>query len=437
MTDHIFYMLGNIPQTSAIIFMFCNVGKPKRPFWFLLTLCSTGFYTAYLVGALLFHPTLGNIPWNIARNLPLILSLFIFFKDSILKKCLMYLGLQLIMMTGSVILNPVFLDFYDVTYNEIHYPCPMQAIGTLSYTDYHLFVTLLVIEWSNRRKKVKWKNTSFCIFMSILLLIHFVFICFCMADRDMPANYEMALMQWSFQMIIICLIIAQYYSNKRNHELMLKNEEYELMKLKKRYTYEYYQLANKRYEDVSKIRHDLHNEIRSVKALIAYKDYSEAERIIQQLQDKLDNIGRVEFCEDPIINSVLAVKVEEAQQHGIRSDIILHSCAHLPFESYDICSVFSNLYDNAITECEKLDIERPNITIRTSMKNEYFVIKFSNTTNRPDQTFSHRLPASMKKGKGHGLGLSIVSDITKKYKGFYHIYIKKHEFFVILYMKIK
>ena len=116
------------------------------------------------------------------------------------------------------------------------------------------------------------------------------------------------------------------------------------------------------------------------------------------VEEQLAAAKTVHFCQNPIINSVLTVKMNIVKANGIETDILLNDCENLPFDNYDICSLFANLYDNAVEACQKIEENKERrITMRSSIKNDYFVLKIVNTCIEMPEIKSGKIKSLLKR----------------------------------------
>ena len=96
---------------------------------------------------------------------------------------------------------------------------------------------------------------------------------------------------------------------------------------------------------------------------------------------------------------------------------VLRDCGGLPFDDYDLCSLMSNLFDNAAESClQEKHPEQTQITLKSGIRSGCFVIRCVNTCSRP--------PAgeeSTKTEAGHGYGKAIIRSICEKYDGEYSL----------------
>ena len=122
------------------------------------------------------------------------------------------------------------------------------------------------------------------------------------------------------------------------------------------------------------------------------------------------------YCEDNLILAILDSKRLIAEQSNIQVDyqIILPESSII--ESPDLSSVLFNLLDNAIDACRISGIEKPFLSLHLSTSKGFLVVIVKNSKN-PHIQFTHSTTKS--DTVTHGLGLSIVEDLCRKYDGSY------------------
>ncbi len=89
----------------------------------------------------------------------------------------------------------------------------------------------------------------------------------------------------------------------------------------------------------------------------------------------------------------------------------------LSIRDIDLMSVFSNLIDNAIENCSKVEVENRYINIKSAMIKNYLTIDITNSkSNNYIQDNDHFVTWKEDK-KLHGYGLKIIHEIMEKYEG--------------------
>ena len=81
----------------------------------------------------------------------------------------------------------------------------------------------------------------------------------------------------------------------------------------------------------------------------------------------------------------------------------------------DLCTVLSNLLDNALEACEKCIDQRPWIDITIRKMNNGLILKVSNSMQGKSLIAEERYLTTKEDRKRHGIGLDSVNYVLKKY----------------------
>ncbi len=138
-------------------------------------------------------------------------------------------------------------------------------------------------------------------------------------------------------------------------------------------------------------------------------DYILAKELTAELMDQVSATKEYPFCSNSVINAVLTNKQHLCEQQSIsfRAEISIQDCSLI--NKIHLCSVFSNLLDNAIHACENLPLEAPRfVTITAKQHGDYLHVKVLNTSPSPTE----KSPTF-----GHGYGQKILTDIASLYHG--------------------
>ena len=128
---------------------------------------------------------------------------------------------------------------------------------------------------------------------------------------------------------------------------------------------------------------------------------------------------QLKYCDNEIVNTVLALKSDQMEDVGIEADIeILSAFSSSPYSDLELSSILSNLIDNAIRGTEKHSGEK-RIKIAIGIKQNQFVILVENTTDEAiDIDDVKTTKANVDK---HGLGLKIIKKTVDKHGGTFTI----------------
>ncbi|MBQ1472029.1 MAG: GHKL domain-containing protein, partial [Eubacterium sp.] len=77
----------------------------------------------------------------------------------------------------------------------------------------------------------------------------------------------------------------------------------------------------------------------------------------------------------------------------------------------DLCSLFSNLLDNAADAVDSLEPQRKTISLSSDLEGNVFTVRCENPYPGEESIRPSHRP------DGHGLGLSILEDLAKRHQG--------------------
>ncbi len=175
----------------------------------------------------------------------------------------------------------------------------------------------------------------------------------------------------------------------------------------------YYAEVENMYTKMRGWRHDYRHHIQTMKVHSVNGEYEEIDRYLNMLDDDLTNVETViktgNRMADAILNSKLSLAAEKQIQVKAEAKIPVS----LSVSELDLCIVIGNLLDNAIDACRELPVEQRLIRVYMEMKGNYLYMVVTNTA-----AGAKKHSFSTTKGEGHGLGISRVDSIVKKYGGY-------------------
>lgn len=175
----------------------------------------------------------------------------------------------------------------------------------------------------------------------------------------------------------------------------------------------YYAEVENMYTKMRGWRHDYRHHIQAMKVHAAKGELASIVSYLDMLDDDLTNVETVvktgNRMADAILNSKLSLAAE--REITVRTDTNIPVA--LSMSELDLCIVIGNLMDNAIEACMELPAEKRLIRLYMEMKGNYLYLALTNTAGgRKKQSFKTT------KGSGHGLGISRIDAIVKKYGGY-------------------
>jgi len=172
----------------------------------------------------------------------------------------------------------------------------------------------------------------------------------------------------------------------------------------------HYRETEKRREELIKIRHDFNNQLSVISRLIRTGEENLAQDMISTLSKEIIETKENPYCNIPVINAILTDKAKTCKELGIMFAVNLELPQSLSVEQMHLCSVFSNLLDNAINACKnQKSTNTPTIQLNSMVDGDYLFIKLTNPSNEP-----HKKPMA-----GRGYGSQILLDLSARYGGSY------------------
>ena len=172
--------------------------------------------------------------------------------------------------------------------------------------------------------------------------------------------------------------------------------------------------------DLRAQRHDYLNHLQVVYGLMELEEYDELKNYLAPIYKGMMKTGKALKTKNPAVNALLRAKMEEAESKGIDFYVeVTSDLSGLKAEPWELCKVLANLMDNAITALEAIPSEKK---LRVDIGEDRDSYRFSVANNGPVipeelQESIFREGFTTKKESGHGMGLSIVTQVLKTYKG--------------------
>ncbi|MBR1752525.1 MAG: GHKL domain-containing protein [Ruminococcus sp.] len=162
------------------------------------------------------------------------------------------------------------------------------------------------------------------------------------------------------------------------------------------------------------LRHDMKNHITVMNGLFDSGKTNELGEYLKELGTAFSDTQAVNIIGNEIADAIISEKRKLAEANGA-SLFTEGSLKGLEISAVTLCTVLSNLLDNAIEAAAQTDTERV-VTLSAKKSGSFYYISISNpTTNYVDVT--EEVPTSKPDSAGHGLGLKSVRKAAEKCGG--------------------
>lgn len=162
-------------------------------------------------------------------------------------------------------------------------------------------------------------------------------------------------------------------------------------------------------ETTAMVRHDMRNQLNAVYSLLDSGDRHNAEAIVDSLSTMIASPQK--FCDNRVVNIVMNEKAESCRSAGIRliCDLSVNAAT---ISGAELCSLFSNVMDNAISGCRNSGAAEPFIHISAQEQKGYLSLRCVNSAQAPKEASKrHSLHSE------HGWGLVILEEIAARRDG--------------------
>ena len=180
-------------------------------------------------------------------------------------------------------------------------------------------------------------------------------------------------------------------------------------------------------------RHDLRHQLISLQEM-AKNNPKELESYLNSLMNQIPASTK-NYCENSIVNAILSHYATICKKQNIQFESKL-DVPTLDNQTTDtiLCAIFSNLLENAVEACMRMEEGERFITIQSKMHYDMLSItmdnSFSGNINKKDNKFLSS------KRNDFGIGIASIDSMAKKLNGDTNFTTKDHVFLSNVYVKL-
>lgn len=224
--------------------------------------------------------------------------------------------------------------------------------------------------------------------------------------------------------ILVCVSLwfinlMAYYQFYTIDQDTKKNMELNALRQKAEMEKEKYHATKLSYDELRSIRHEIKNHNFYMKALLDEGKTAEAKEYLDRVSSQgtkyLKSFDSGNYAVDVVMNHEMAA----AKEQGVVLDTSILVPRKLPFKDEDLCSLLSNLLDNAMEAASQAGVAEPTVNISIIPRQEYLFIR---VTNPVDKTLPEKRRMTLETTKTnhtelHGYGTRIIRRIAESYNG--------------------
>ena len=219
--------------------------------------------------------------------------------------------------------------------------------------------------------------------------------------------------------IIYLIFLTTMFLLANKFSLMsTKQENDKITKIEYRLMKENYLSLMESMQSHDKIIHEIKNHLL---VMLNYAKHRETDELVQMIEDLIHTSSSIHLdfsTGSEIVDLVIQNKISIAHSHGLNIEFETQDLKNMQIDPIDMCSILSNLLDNAIDACSILESStKPTIHVKIRRLNDFLSIKVMNPVCMSPLKNVNEHITSKKEGEIHGFGLRVVEECVEHYHG--------------------
>ena len=246
----------------------------------------------------------------------------------------------------------------------------------------------------------------------VTIIIEVYAACVNISAVSRPFNVLVCLGLWIINLLTYYLFFTIDQRTRENARLTALHQKEEMEKEK-------YHATRLNYEELRSIRHEIKNHNFYLKALLDEGKVAEAQEYLARVSARgtryLKSFDSGNYAVDVVMNHEMAA----AREQGVTLKASVLVPRRLPFLDEDLCSLLSNLLDNAIEAAAQSGEREKVVEISIMPRQEYLFLRVTNPVDRslPEKRRLTLETTKTKNSELHGFGTRIIRWVAEKYRG--------------------
>ena len=236
---------------------------------------------------------------------------------------------------------------------------------------------------------------------------------------DSIIGYALVIMLALFAGIIVFLLIkeseSQYFQKKNTiNEYYLESQK------------QHYESLSESNREIRKIKHDMKNHIYCLSDLYESSKYDELGEYLKSMGAAMQHTELTTFVGHEIADAIISEKKSKAEALGItlKAEGALYG---VEIAAIDVCTIFSNIMDNAIEATQKLPEDKRQIVLNVGRNKNYLFISEYNPVDKVPDINDNVITTTKKDSTNHGFGITNIKEAAAKYDGDVQLFVEGAE----------
>lgn len=301
-----------------------------------------------------------------------------------------------------------FFGGYETFINMASIPSAFRMTTIVGIKCFWVLVYLFIRKYLERLSMNKKSIYTFL----IIAFIGFIGFIYLVNQTFESFQYSMTGFWFLFVVFFSLVIFMIYFIFEFKEEKMKLN----FAEMRNELLEENYNNINEIYMNNAKLYHDLNNHLNVLYQLLENDNVLEAKSYIKEISKPITQLSKSVWTGVDVVDVIINSKLKKMEEKGIEVEINVEFPNGTNVRPHDICTILSNLLDNAIEAMDKVDGNR-KVELIIRRINHFLMIKISNSIKRDMMNFV-KFPSTSKDNKElHGWGLPSVRDTVEKYDG--------------------
>lgn len=312
---------------------------------------------------------------------------------------------------------------------------------------YALILLILYLVFISMNPKIKDMSVTELIFLSVLNVVGIILAYMIVGLTVVPLEEEVFILYdeasdflWKVPIMAMLILVGEYSSIHifcRYKKFLVERESVISRELGLQQLEQRFEEAQVLYGNFRSLRHDIKNHIQTIQGLSLSGERQATKAYVEKLNELIEEIDGKFNTGNTLCDVILNGKYRVARKSNIEFSVDFRYESGI--SDFDLGIILSNLCDNAIEACQKVQIQNRKIDISFMGDGPCVLLSVRNSYDGKEILFGENgLPLSSKnvmvnasgKSVDHGIGLKNVSVIAESYLGKMQLETKENEFLV-------
>lgn len=246
-------------------------------------------------------------------------------------------------------------------------------------------------------------------------------------STNIVTNFKADLFQTILALAFVFIICSAYFY----YRLCQIRKEQENIALQNELLAKSYQVAKESYESNARLYHDMGNHFSMIQSYLADGKVEEARAYLDRLGKDRAAYSVERFTGIEAVDYILSQKAAFARQQNVETSIHAEYPKDCKIDPVDLCTILTNLLDNAMEACGKLPEASAKILSVTIRRiNQFIIIQIANSCIEEPVISKGNFKTSKTDKRHHGWGMKNVRLAVEKCHGTMEYEYNKNMFIV-------